>query len=68
MYMYKNQTYAEVKNVHVQNKLYIRLCTRLPIVRLTQKNVHDIVHGIVQEEAKKGPPEIASRIALVKKR
>ena len=22
--MYKNQTYGEVKNVHVQNKLYIR--------------------------------------------
>ena len=30
MYMYKNQTYGEVKNVHAQNKLYIRLCTRLP--------------------------------------
>ena len=65
MYMHKNQTYCEVKNAHVQNKLYIMLCMRLPIVHLTQKNVHDIVHEIVQEDAKKGTPQIASRIALV---
>ena len=35
------------------------------IVRITSKYVHDFVHGIVRENAKKGPPQIAYRIALV---
>ena len=30
MYMYRNQTCDEGKNVHIQNKLYIILYTRLP--------------------------------------
>ena len=65
MYMHRNQTCDKGENVHIQNKLYIILYTRLPKMYTRLYILLQNMYMVLRENAKKGPPQIAYRIALV---